>query len=143
MRLEERLERVEALLKDLREANRNTPVIVEGRRDVRALRALGLEGAILTLNTGKPVFQTCEEVSRAHEAAIILTDWDRRGGQLCRLLRKGLEANGTPHDVDFRARLAHLTKKEASAVEELAGFLKRLRRDPRVRSAASRSDTYK
>jgi dTMP kinase len=143
MNLRERLERLQTVLGELREKNLRVPVIVEGRRDAEGLRALGLEGTIIRLNMGRGVFRTCEEVSRGFSEAIILTDWDRRGGQLCRLLRQGLEANQTAFDTEFRARLAHLSKKETRDVEGLPGFIERLRRDPRVRGTAPYDDTYK
>ncbi len=142
MRPDERLERVEFLLSELREKNRDVPIIVEGRRDVESLRALGIEGTVVLLNTGKGVFRTCEEIARDPGEAIILTDWDRRGGQLCRRLRDGLEANDAIYDTDFRARIASLSKKEVTDVEGLAGFVRRLRRHPRNRRRVSQGDTY-
>jgi len=116
------------VIAELTEANREAPVIVEGERDVRSLRALGLDGEIVLLNSGIPIFNLAESLSRGHSEAIILTDWDHRGGQLCRLLRDALEANGVRHDVDLRARLTLLCRKEIKDVESLAGYVERLAR---------------
>ena len=105
MRPHERLEELENLIDELILENSETPVIVEGRKDERTLRRLGLEGPILRLNKGVSVFSTCEEVSKKHNKVILLTDWDRRGGHLAKLLREGLEANGVKYDDDIRAAL--------------------------------------
>ena len=110
------------------EANRTTPVIVEGERDVRSLRALGLEGEVIPLNAGVPLFNLAESLSRRHTRAIILTDWDHRGGHLARLLRDALEANQVRFDTDFRARLTLLCRKDIKDVEGLAGFVERVGR---------------
>jgi dTMP kinase len=102
-------------------------VIVEGARDVRALRALGLRGAIEPLNSGAAVFALCERLGRSTARAVILTDWDRRGGQLARRLRDGLAANGVAGLEDVRSRLARLTQKEIQDVESLDTLVARAR----------------
>ena len=117
-----------ALIADLTEANLEVPVIVEGERDVRSLRALGLAGEILPLNSGVSKFHLAESYARRHSRAIILTDWDRRGGQLCRLLMGAFEANQVRVDVDLRARLTLLTRKDIKDVESLATHVERLSR---------------
>jgi len=95
---------------ELIEANRTTPVIVEGERDVRSLRALGLEGEVIPLNAGVPLFNLAESLSRRHTRAIILTDWDHRGGHLARLLRDALEAN----QVRFDTRTSRASRASSS-----------------------------
>ncbi len=117
-----------ATIEELVEANRTTPVIVEGERDVRSLRALGLEGELVRLNAGVPLFNLAESLGRRHAEAIILTDWDHRGGHLARLLRDALEANQVRFDTEFRARLTRLCRKDIKDVESLAGFVERVGR---------------
>jgi len=114
---------------DLVEANLTVAVIVEGERDVRSLRELGLSGEIVTLNSGIPIFNLVEAFSRRQSRAIILTDWDRRGGQLCRVLMDAFEANQVRYDVDLRARLTLLTRKDIKDVESLAAHVERLARE--------------
>ncbi len=126
MRLEERYELVLKTIEDLNEASLAAPVIVEGKNDRKALRAMGIRGDIIRLNDGSPIFRTCEEVSRQYSSAVILTDWDHRGGQLCRLLREGLAANGVRYDADIRSRLARLCRKEVKDVEGLAKYVDRI-----------------
>lgn len=126
MRLRERYERVLETIEDLREGSRAAPVVVEGKRDREALEQLGVPGEVITLNSGSSIFGLCETLAREHAEVIVLTDWDRRGGQLCRLLREGLAANGVRYDVDLRAQLARLCRKEAKDVEGLLPFVERI-----------------
>ncbi|MEK6851429.1 MAG: hypothetical protein AABY30_02700, partial [Candidatus Thermoplasmatota archaeon] len=77
-----------------------------------------------------------------HRAVIVLTDWDVRGGQLARLLRTGLAANGVEPDDDFRARIAALCRREVTTVEDLDRFVERIRprgEDGRRRMRANRA----
>lgn len=101
---------------------------MEGRKDENTLRRLGLKGLILRLNKGVSVFSMCEDISRKHKKVILLTDWDRRGGHLAKLLREALEANGVMYDDDIRAKIAVLTKKDIKDVESLEKHLNRLKR---------------
>ncbi|MEE9224318.1 MAG: toprim domain-containing protein [Thermoplasmata archaeon] len=129
MRIEKRLEEFEGLIKELVHLSDTMAVIVEGRKDERALRELGVKGEIVRLNKGESIFGTCERLSRDHKKVILMTDWDREGGHLGKLLRDGLEANGVQYDGNIRARLAVLTKKDIKDVESLAKQLARLRRE--------------
>lgn len=127
MNADERFEELERVIADLAEKNDEAAIIVEGERDVRALRALGVSGRIVTLHRGVSVLHLCERLAADHRPVVILTDWDVRGGQLARLLRDGLAANGVPYDDEFRARLAALTAKEIKAVEDLHRHVENLR----------------
>jgi len=116
-----------AAVDELVEWNETVPVIVEGVRDVRALRAMGLRGGIEPVNHGKAVFALCERLGRTHKEAVILTDWDRRGGQLARLLRDGLAANGVRPIEGPRSKVARLCQKDIKDVESLDGYVARAR----------------
>ena len=113
-------------LEDLSEKNRRAPIIVEGEYDKRSLRALGITGDIRMINQGSTVFGLCESIAAHHRDAIILTDWDVRGGRLARQLRDGLAANGVRFDEDLRARLTVLCRKDITDVESLHGFVERV-----------------
>jgi len=126
MNLDDAYEKLSLVLADLVEANEEAPVVVEGERDVKALRALGLTGEIVTLHRGVTVFNFCERLAAQHRHVVILTDWDVRGGQLARLLRDGLAANGVKYDDDLRARLSALCHGDVKAVEDLHRYAERL-----------------
>ena len=114
------------VLEDLAEKNRLAPIIVEGEYDRRALRALGVEGDVRLINEGSTIFRLCESIAASHREAIILTDWDVRGGRLARQLRDGLAANGVRFDEELRARLTRLCRKDITDVESLHTFVERV-----------------
>ena len=124
---EELLEKIEKTINELIALNKETPVIVEGESDLRVLRELGLTGTIIKINIGQTIFNLCEEISQQYHEVIILTDWDRKGGHINKLLQEGLKANDVKFNTDVRARLAAFCKKETKDVEGLAGFIHRLK----------------
>ena len=127
MQEQELLEKIEEVLKKLKEINTEMPIIVEGESDVRALRELGLEGEIIPINRGQSLFNFCEDIARKFARVVILTDWDRKGGHLCKLLRENLKANDVQFNTEMRAKLAGYCKKETKDVEGLAGCVYRLK----------------
>lgn len=135
-------EELQDILDDLTEKNRNAPIIVEGERDVRALRALGILGEIRPINRGTTVFALCEDLARDHREAIILTDWDVRGGRLARQLRDGLAANAVRYDDEVRARLTKACRKEISDVESLDRFVERIASIVETRERSKPSKRY-
>lgn len=127
MNNEERFEEIRRTLEELAAKNEDSPIVVEGERDVQALRALGVGGRIITLHRGVPVLRLCEELAREAREVIILTDWDLKGGRLAKALREGFAANGVRYDEAPRARLAVLTRSSVNAVEDLASYVESLR----------------
>src|SRR5437660_11407187 len=107
------------VIEDLAEKNGLAPIIVEGEYDRRALRALGLTGDIRLINEGSTIFGLCESIAGSHREAIILTDWDVRGGRLARQLRDGLAAHGVRFDEALAAGLTRLCRKDITDAESV------------------------
>lgn len=128
MQKEDLLEKIEEVLLKLKALNAKIPIIVEGEADVLALRELGIDGEIISINRGQPLFNFCEELSKNYKEVLILTDWDRKGGHLCKVLSEDLKANDVKFNTDIRAKLASYTKKETKDVEGLAGCVRRLKK---------------
>ena len=126
MEYEETLENIMVLIEELA-SHPDVPIIVEGRKDMRALEKLGITGNIIVLNDGHSIIDTCTRLSEKYDKAIILMDWDRKGGQLARLVMEALEANDMKYDTDIRARISRLSKKDIKDIESLPRFLARLR----------------
>jgi 5S rRNA maturation endonuclease (ribonuclease M5) len=85
------LEDLEKALSELRDENKKIPVVVEGEKDVDALRKLDLKGIIISVNAGVSLTDFCDRLAGKCKEIIILTDWDRRGGYLCHTIKKNLE----------------------------------------------------
>jgi len=124
---EERLEQLEAIFVDLECASEGTPIIVEGKKDAEALALLGITKNVITLSKGISIFTFSEAISRRSRKAVVLTDWDRKGGHLARMLMEALMNNGVAVDDRIRAKLAVLSKKEVKDIESLPKFVTHLR----------------
>ena len=120
MDLQRCLDEVEYVLVDLIEENDTTPVIVEGVKDQRALRTLGLKGTIITINKGMSLSDFSDWLSNRYDRVIILSDWDRRGGSLCRRLKELLHGR-IKLDVELRQRFS--TYAMIKKVEGLPSWL--------------------
>lgn len=111
------------------ENNPDCPILVEGLRDEKALRALGFTGIVERVNRG---WDRSRLVAYLHEtygtrnivdkrpALILLMDWDRTGGRLQTALRDQLMAMDMPVDEDLRTVLLRVMKPEARTIEALA-----------------------
>ena len=111
------------------EGNPDCPILVEGLRDEKALRALGFTGIVERVNRG---WDRSRLVAYLHEtygtrnivdkrpALILLRDWDRTGGRLQTALRDQLMAMDMPVDEDLRTVLLKVMKPEARTIEALA-----------------------
>ena len=85
------IEDLEKIIDELGEENRSIPIIVEGKKDIEALRKLDISGSIISVNAGLPLIDFCDKIAQEQTDIIILTDWDRKGGYLCRTIKKNLE----------------------------------------------------
>lgn len=92
MDYEKSLEDLEKALFDLREENKTAPIIVEGNKDIEALRKLNITGEIIRFNVGLSIPDFCDMISQKYKNIILLTDWDRKGGYLCSTIKKNLES---------------------------------------------------
>jgi dTMP kinase len=136
---EERLEQIEKVLSQLQDLSETTPIIVEGLRDIAALKRMGITRNVISLGKGDSIFNFSEDLSRTTRRAIILTDWDRKGGQLARMLKEALMANGVIANDNIRAKLGILSKKEVKDIESIPAFVERLRYRPLISMKKARS----
>ena len=104
------------------------PVLVEGKRDEKTLRALGFTGPIEKVNRGWDrsrliAYLHSEYCSRStpdvSPRVILLMDWDRTGGRIQSSIRDRLMAMDCPVDEDLRNVLLRTMKPEGRTVESL------------------------
>jgi len=122
----ETLEKLTVILDALQARPERSVILVEGLKDRGALAVLGIGGEVWQVQGPNSIFNLAEKLARESKEAIILTDWDRKGGQLARLLRDGLKANEVKYDDELRMRLVILVKKEIKDIESLPAFFTRL-----------------
>lgn len=125
MRIQEELEGVRDVLSKLKEREKDIPIIVEGPKDEKALRQLGIEGCIIKIKQNSSIFHVIESLRGRYRKVIVLTDWDRTGGRLAYRIKKACEANEIVCDEDLRKELIKHLKKEIKDVESIPAFLER------------------
>jgi len=100
-------------------------VVVEGERDRRSLRRLGLTGTVVLVHRGRTISETAQSLTTTVGRVIILTDWDTEGGHLAQRLREFLGAGRSGPDLEYRRRLARILRGELVHVEGLYGWARR------------------
>jgi Small primase-like proteins (Toprim domain) len=137
---EKRLEIIEELLAQLQElANQGSIIVVEGKRDIMALKSLGLNGEF-RLATHHSLINFCEDISKSDQKAVILTDWDRRGNLLASKLVENLQSLGSNPETRLRDLIVSLVQKEIKDVESLPSYVRKLRE---ITKATDVKDTFR
>jgi 5S rRNA maturation endonuclease (ribonuclease M5) len=116
-------EQISALLEA---SDSGAAIIVEGMRDMQALRALGAKGPIIQASC-RPALELAEDVARRFEVIIVLTDWDGKGDEMAGVIDRHLRSAGIRANLDIRSRLKKLVKKEIKDVESLSLYVERMR----------------
>ncbi len=121
------LDALEEQISALLEASHNgAAIIVEGLRDERALRALGIRGPVI-MASRRPALDLAEDTARRYREIIVLTDWDLKGDEMALKIDQYLRLAGARPDMDIRSRLKKLVKKEIKDVESLSFYVERMR----------------
>jgi len=129
--LQEKEEKILRLLECLTEESaKGTPIIVEGKNDIEALRVLGVEGKIMSAKTGgKSILDVISEVEKCRaKEVIMLLDFDRRGKEWTKRLKQSMEKAETKINLTFWNRLLELVGTEVKDVEGLATYMETLKR---------------
>lgn len=122
-----RLERIEELLLELSEySKKGAVIIVEGKRDIRSMKRLGIDGNF-ELATRHSLFNFSERIAKLGCEVIILTDWDRRGDILATKLSEYFGNFGIKPELQIRNKLRLITQKEIKDVESLYTYVSKLR----------------
>ena len=128
--IERKLEEINKLLEELRQiSSEGALVIVEGKRDIKSLRSLGVKGEILPVKaSGKSFIDVLAGMERRRVAEVILLmDFDRRGREWTTRLAKHLEAMRAKPNLTFWRRLLSLAGRDVKDIESLARYIKTLK----------------
>jgi len=129
----ERLDEIQAVLEELISRDPKAVILVEGMRDKGALTIRGVKGEVIQVQSSDGIFAIAERLARDGRSAIIMTDWDRKGGQLGRLLRNALQSNAVPYDDTLRQRLVVVAKQDIKDVQSLPALYSRLVQEVQAR----------
>lgn len=130
-RLKEKEERILQILEYLaQEAARGAPIIVEGRKDIEALKALAIEGKIIAAKTsGKSFLDVISEAKNCGaQEVILLLDFDRRGKEWTKRLKQHLEKTQIKPNTSFWKALLGIAGHEVKDIEGLASYMETLKR---------------
>jgi len=123
---EESLAKIIAIIDDMREDNESMPILVEGKRDKKALQELGFEGDIIVLNSGYTLADVADAISKKYRKIIILTDWDKKGSYLAGRIFNLLRDNDVICNLEYRRKLGFYLGPHISTVEELSIFSEKI-----------------
>lgn len=102
-------------------------IVVEGTRDEDILRDLGVESKIVRTQSGRPrpeLIQYIVDESKPNRPILILTDFDREGREMAKLIRRELEIRKIQTLHRVRRRIGNLMSN-LRCIEELVSLLKR------------------
>lgn len=129
--LKDRLNEIQKTIEHLAvQSSKDKLIIVEGKKDISALRELSVQARIISAKSGGKNLQDVLAVienSNAKEV-IMLLDFDRRGIELTKRLRPHLERLQIKPNVDFWCELFKLTGKEIRSIESLPAYMETLKR---------------
>ncbi|MFN4133227.1 MAG: toprim domain-containing protein [Candidatus Hadarchaeales archaeon] len=121
----ETVEKIDELLSQLKEKLADgAKLLVEGKKDVIAMRKLGFEENVLKISFGGPLLNAVQELVRLKEV-ILLPDFDERGEELLKFYSKHLERLGVKCDVEVWKKLRKMVKKDVHDIEGFVNFFLR------------------
>jgi dTMP kinase len=89
----------EEFIEKLKKASKEKIILVEGIKDKKALKSVGIKN-VITLK--KPLYAVIEDIVETEKECIILTDLDKKGKQLYARLSSKLKQFGVKIDNRFR-----------------------------------------
>ena len=130
--LQKRLDKFNYILESINLSN--MPILVEGKKDTRALKDLDCTGQIIELNNGNSLLSTVESLVKLYtsKSFIILTDWDRTGNILADKLKRYGESCDFIPNMKIRDELILICSKDIICIEELPTLIYKFRRETKA-----------
>jgi 5S rRNA maturation endonuclease (ribonuclease M5) len=129
-RLKEKEEKIAKILDALAEkSSKSIPIVVEGKKDVEALRAFNVAGPIITVKTGgKSLVEAIGEIEAARSSVVILLlDFDRRGRETTYRIKHNLEWAKINPELKFWRDLGILLARDVQSIESLPAYMATLK----------------
>ena len=102
------------------ESNRNSVVIVEGKKDVEALYFVGFKGNIKAYHHFRGTTNFIDQCSVRYNKVILLLDSDRKGSFITKKILS--QSNGKAIDWKYKKKLQRITKGRIKKIEEIKSF---------------------
>ena len=105
---------------DLLNLQTKSVVVVEGKRDAKALRILGFTGRIMEFHHYNGLIKFADHAAQ-YDNLIMLLDGDRKGRYLTARLIEKLSRR-TKIDLSFKKRLVSITKGKIRFIEQMISY---------------------
>ena len=105
---------------DLLNSQKNSVVVVEGKRDSAALKKLGYSGKIIEFHRFNGMIKFTDSAAK-YRKLILLLDGDRKGRYLTKKII-GLLEHRTKIDLLFKKKLVTITKGKIRFIEQLTCY---------------------
>lgn len=135
--VQRRYDRISKLVgRIIQDSRDGVPIILEGANDRAALRALGASGPIICLKGSGERVGTVLEGIDSRKGAIVLTDFDHEGRLLAAQVIEEFSMRKARVNYSIWKQLKALGRSDIRSIEELEGFIER------IRSAVDRDGNY-
>ncbi len=101
-------------------SQKDSVVVVEGKRDSNALRKLGFSGKILEFHSFRGLVKFSDSVAK-YKNVILLLDGDKKGRYLTKRIID-LLAHRVKIDLSFKKKLVSITKGKIRFIEQLVCY---------------------
>ena len=101
------------------------PIMVEGRKDMDALRSFNIVGTVLMFKTGgKSFIDAITEIeSTGASSVILLLDFDRRGKESTKKIKQYLERANIKPELKFWQDLNALLGRDVQSIEGIPSYM--------------------
>lgn len=125
---ERKFDRLTKMLQKLSIKGENgIPIFVEGKKDLAALRKLGIKGTIICVkNSGKILIDFLDEVKS--KEIMLFMDFDENGVALAKYITQHLESKGVKVDSTLWMEIKSLIRKDVKDIEGIPSYLERLKK---------------
>lgn len=125
---ERKLELLTKLLQKLcMSGEKGVPIIVEGKKDLAALRKLGVDGRIVCVKSSGKVLVDLLDAVQSDEVALFV-DFDDSGVSLAKGITQYLEGRGVKVNSVFWREARSLVRRDVSEVEGFPSYLEKLKK---------------
>jgi len=97
------------LLQKFDSISNDSVLVIEGKKDKRALEQLGINANFFLLNNRRNIQANAEEISKTYHRAILLLDADKKGKLLTKIMKDNLQRLGVRVDTRLKNMLVKAT----------------------------------
>ncbi len=113
------------------ESENGALIIVEGKKDLMALKTLGMKGEVLCIKSSrKGVVDCLDEIKQNY--VIIFLDFDRRGTKLTKDVITYLEAKGIVINLLYWRSIGALIRRDVKDIEGIPSYLSKLKKSSKT-----------